>query len=154
MDTDIANIKEISLKLFSQLGIEEDAVTIETEDETILISAEAPEDERGLLIGRHAETLDSLQKIISLMVNNGRDFEDHIRILVDVGGYRKERFTSILEKAKELADIVKKTGEPKPISNLSPTERRQVHMFFATDDTINTYSQGEGEERSLFIALT
>lgn len=152
MDTD--KIKSFSVKLFSFLGIDENAVSIKVVEDTVYINVEVPEDERGLLIGRHAETLDSLQHTLSLMINNNKDFQDRTRILVDIGGYRQERFASILEKAKDLAEVVKQTGEPKPILNLTPTERRQVHMHFQDDETINTYSQGEGEERSLFIALT
>ena len=46
-------------------------------------------DDMGVLIGKRGQTLDSLQYLVSLVVN--KDTEDYIRVKVDTEDYRRRR---------------------------------------------------------------
>ena len=46
-------------------------------------------EEMGVLIGKRGQTLDSLQYLVSLVVN--KDAEDYIRVKVDTENYRQRR---------------------------------------------------------------
>ena len=46
-------------------------------------------DEMGVLIGKRGQTLDSLQYLVSLVVN--KESDDYIRVKVDTENYRKRR---------------------------------------------------------------
>lgn len=143
--------KDLLTKLLTSLDIDDNQIII-TEGDTITIDIAAEEDQKGILIGRHAQTLDSLQLILSLMLNNQK--EDHQRILLDISDYRKQRFLKIMDIADQVASSVTQTGEPKALPRLSPTERRQVHTHFSDNEKLTTFSQGEGQDRRLFISPT
>ncbi len=147
-------MEEQILEFLNKLSINNDSVTFEPEEGLLKISLLVPEDRKGLLIGRRGETLESIQLLISLMINNNKDRSQATRILLDIAGYREERLAKILEKAEEIAAYVEKTGSPRSLPNLSSTERRQVHTHFALSGKFTTYSQGEGDDRRLFISLS
>ena len=141
--------KDLIIKLLSDLGIEEDQILL-TEGDPITVDVTVDDDRKGILIGRHAQTLDSLQLILSLMVNNQK--EEHRRILLDISDYRKQRFEKIMDMADQVGATVAQTGQAKALPRLSPTERRQVHTHFSENEKLTTFSQGEGQDRRLFIA--
>lgn len=144
------NTNEKIYEFFEKLKIPQEKLTIEKQKETLNIKVDVEEDEKGLFIGRHAETLESLQRILSFIINN--DLEEHQSILLDIGGYREERLEKIMQKANEVSELALQTGQSMPLPRLSATERRQVHMQFAENEELTTFSQGEGEDRRLFIA--
>ncbi len=122
--------------------------TIDTE-ELVTITVEMDELEAGRLIGRFAQTLDSLQLIISLMINQG---EVHRHVLLDVAGYRARRLTTLESMVENAKNQVQQTGAPCVLPPLSPTERRQVHLMLENDAEFTSYSEGHGQDRRLFIA--
>ncbi len=144
--TDSANIK----KLFSFMDLSEDMVEIVEADDLVTVNLLVSEVEAGRFIGRYAATLDALQLIISMMINQGH--ENHLHVLVDAGGYRKRREQSLEEMASEAGEEVVRTGIPHSLPPLSATERRQIHLIFKDHETLTTYSEGEGQSRRLIIA--
>jgi spoIIIJ-associated protein len=146
------NVQENIYELLSYLGIPAEQVEIGQEGDTLKINLHIPEENAGIFIGRYAETLDGVQRVISAFVNNGR--ETHQAVIVDVAGYRERRYTKLSEMAERLAQEVKESGSPRSFpGGLSATERRQIHLLFSEDAELTTYSQGEGEGRRLFLAL-
>lgn len=142
---------EIALihSLFEFLGISSDKILIQ-EGDTINISIDVPESDAGIYIGHYAGTLDSLQTILSSMINNKK--EVHQPILLDIGGYRirrAERLAEILEAAK---NAVTETGIPQALPpSLSATERRQLHLMISQDENFTSYSEGVGQARQLIV---
>lgn len=124
--------------------------TAETE-ELVTITIEMDELEAGRLIGRFAETLDSLQLIISLILNNGQEIHKHI--LLDVAGYRSRRLITLQNIVENTKKQVRDSGLPCVLPPLSSTERRQVHLMLQDDAELISYSEGYGQDRRLFIAL-
>ncbi len=139
------------LELFSYLGIAPEAVEFIEEGDTLKINLHIPETDAGIFIGRYAETLDGVQRVVSAFINNGR--EVHQPVLVDVAGYRDRRYAKLTDMASRLAEEVRESGVPRAFpSGLSATERRQIHLLFSNDETLTTYSDGYGDSRRLYLA--
>jgi spoIIIJ-associated protein len=135
--------------LLGFFSITPDQIEVQTEEDLIKITINLDEVEAGRLIGRFASTLDSLQLILSLMLNHG-DFRHHV--LLDVAGYRGRRLETIqlmVDRAK--AEVVA-SGTPYAFPPLSATERREVHLMFKDDAEFTSFSDGYGQDRRLFLA--
>jgi len=105
-------------------------------------------DENALLIGKHGNTLSSLELILSLIVS--KENGDFVRVTIEVGGYKQEREAYLKELAEKLKEEVLSSGGEKTINSLKPWERRFVHMHLA-DSEVVTESTGEERERVLVI---
>ena len=66
-------------------------------------------DDMGILIGKHGQTLDSLQYLTNLVAN--KNSNERVRIVIDVEDYRDRRIETLTRLAGRLADKVKRTGE-------------------------------------------
>ncbi|MDP3994393.1 MAG: KH domain-containing protein [bacterium] len=142
-------VEETAKEILSLMGsnasisVEEDKT-----NEAVLVKVNAGE-ETGLLIGKHGETLYSLQTITGMIVQ--QKMGEWTRVVVDVGDWKEKQD----ERLKSLADqIVEKTiesGQPQPIYNLTAGQRRVVHMALAQNKDVITHSEGEGEDRYLVV---
>ncbi|MCK4588549.1 KH domain-containing protein [Candidatus Woesebacteria bacterium] len=117
-------------------------------NEAVRIDIET-EEETGLLIGRHGETIEAIQSILGMMLK--KKTGDWVRIIVDVGGWREKQEERLRDLATQTAERAKETGEGQPLYNLSPAQRRVIHLTLADDSDIETESVGEDEERYLII---
>ena len=106
-------------------------------------------DARGLLIGRHGQTLDALEYLVNRIV--GHKEEGASRIVLDAEGYRDRRRREVAETARRLAARVRETGQPQAMDPLSARERRVVHLTLASDPAVSTRSDGEGAMRHVVI---
>jgi len=105
----------------------------------------------GILIGRRGETLDALQYLTSLVVNNGKT--DYTKIMLDTEDYRKKREDTLKRLAARLADKVQKSGKRVVLEPMNPYERRILHATLQDYDNVYTYSEGEDPFRSVVVAL-
>ena len=103
----------------------------------------------SLLIGRNAETLRSLQYIVSTVLRNSE--AELTRVNIDIAGYKKQRAERIAKQAHEWIEEVRKTGDSK-VLNMNAADRRIVHRVASEYGDIRTFSEGEGRERKLTIA--
>ena len=143
-------IKEEISALVSQLGIEaeiEISVEEQAEDKIINIQLESPQ--AAFLIGFHGETLQSLQLVISFLCH--RILGQWAKVLVNVGDYRQKREEQLQRLALSLAMKAKFSGEVQTIPNLSPSERRFVHLVLSENPDVYSESEGEGKQRQLTI---
>ncbi|MCR4618852.1 MAG: protein jag [Lachnospiraceae bacterium] len=108
-------------------------------------------DEMGVLIGKRGATLDSLQYLVSLVVNKGR--EDYIRVKVDTENYRERRKETLENLAKNVAFKVKKTRRSLSLEPMNPYERRIIHAALQNDKYVTTHSEGEEPNRKVVISL-
>ncbi len=105
----------------------------------------------GILIGKRGQTLDSLQYLVSLVVN--KDSEQYIRVKVDTEDYRERRRATLENLAKNVSAKVKRTGRPYELESMNPYERRIIHSALQDNDYVYTYSEGEGTNRHIVVAL-
>ncbi len=108
-------------------------------------------DEMGVLIGKRGQTLDSLQYLVSLVVN--KDVEEYIRVKVDTENYRQRRRETLENLAKNIAYKVKRTKRPVSLEPMNPYERRIIHSALQNDRYVSTHSEGEEPFRRVVITL-
>ena len=130
---------------FFEINVEADVIL---NDDVIEISVPSTE-ANSLLIGKGAETLRSLQYLLSTTLRNNDAAIQ--RINLDIADYKKQRAEQLAEKARGWIEKVRQTGDSFVV-NLSASDRRIVHGVAAEYDDIRTFSEGEGRDRHLIIA--
>ena len=125
-----------------------DAKYIEAEH---TLDVELSGDEMGVLIGKRGQTLDSLQYLISLVVNKGTG--EYIRVKVDTENYRQRRKETLENLAKNISYKVKRTKRPVSLEPMNPYERRIIHSALQNDRYVTTHSEGDEPFRHVVVAL-
>lgn len=126
-------------------------IDIKYNEEEKSMDIELSGNEMGVLIGKRGQTLDSLQYIISLVVN--KESDSYIRIKVDTENYRERRKATLENLAKNLAYKVKRTRRPVSLEPMNPYERRVIHSVLQNDRYVETHSEGEEPYRKVVITL-
>ncbi len=108
-------------------------------------------DEMGILIGKRGQTLDSLQYIISLVVN--KESDSYIRVKVDTENYRERRKETLESLAKNIAYKVKRTRRSVALEPMNPYERRIIHSALQNDRYVETHSEGDEPYRKVVVTL-
>ena len=108
-------------------------------------------DEMGVLIGKRGQTLDSLQYLVSLVVN--KNTENYIRVKVDTENYRQRRKETLENLAKNISYKVKRTKRPVSLEPMNPYERRIIHSALQNDKYVTTHSEGDEPFRHVVVVL-
>ena len=108
-------------------------------------------DDSGYLIGYRGEVLNSLQDIISNIVNNNS--EERIRVVLNIGKYREKRTKGLNILADKIAKSVMKTGKSITLEPMSAFERKVIHTKLQEYENIDTHSIGEEPNRKVVIEL-
>lgn len=145
----LAQVGEAVDRLLSLMGTKASARVYEDKDnEAIRVDIETS-DEMGLLIGRHGETLASIETALGMMIR--QSVGEWVRIIVNVGDWRERQEDHLKEIAEQARDRAIQTGEPQSIYNLTPAQRRIIHLTLSESKDVETESQGEGLERYLIV---
>lgn len=118
-------------------------LSTESCDGGFIINADQSEDS-AILIGRNGRTMLALEYILKLVLR--KQGIHNVRILLNVDGYLARKTERLSNKAKELADTVRRTGEPIKL-RLPASERRIMHLALKESPDIETVSEGPGPER-------
>lgn len=124
-------------------------VDVKYDQEEKNMDIELAGDEMGVLIGKRGQTLDSLQYLVSLVVNKGT--EEYIKVKVDTENYRQRRKETLENLAKNIAYKVKKTRRPVSLEPMNPYERRIIHSVLQNDKYISTHSEGDEPFRRVVV---
>jgi len=103
----------------------------------------------SILIGRNAETLRSLQYMVSTILRNKQ--ADVERVNIDIADYKKQRAEKLAAQAREWIEEVRRTGTSH-VAHLNAADRRIVHNVASEYTDIHTFSEGEGRDRHITIA--
>lgn len=123
-------------------------ITVQTEDDIIV--ATIPSNERNsLLIGRGAETLRSIQSLLSATLRNKN--AALTRVNVDIADYKKQHADKVAEQARQWIEEVRNTASSK-VLDLNAADRWVVHHVASEYNDIITHSEGEGRDRRLIIS--
>lgn len=140
-------ITGIVSELLSKLEVEAKVETREESSDHFLVNIETKE--TGLLIGRHGETINSLQLLTGIILF--KKLGVWVHVVLDVGGYRKMREESIKEMVGRIVGEVESSGQSVVLPYLTPLERRIVHMLLAQNERVVSESMGEGKDRRVTI---
>jgi spoIIIJ-associated protein len=103
----------------------------------------------GLIIGKKGKTLEALQFMVNLMINNLTGSEK--KIILDIESYRDKREKALKKMSREMAQKVIKTGRPLTLEPMNPFERRLIHLTLQNDKRVTTKSEGQGIYRKIKI---
>ena len=104
----------------------------------------------GILIGKHGQTLDSLQYLTNLAANHGLT-EKRIHIVLDVEHYRNRREETLRRLASRLADKALRTRQRIMLEPMNRHERKIIHMALQEKRRVSTYSAGDEPFRKVVI---
>lgn len=143
-------VSEILENVLGLLGLEGSFEVVEGPEEVeVTIDANDP----GRLIGFRGETLDALQLIINLIVSKQVEEGKYKRVIVDVGGWRKNKEADLERRARNWVEEVKETGHPIELDPMPSWQRRIVHMIVSESEGVVSESVGEGKDRHLVLSL-
>ena len=108
-------------------------------------------DDMGVLIGKRGQTLDSLQYLVSLIINKKSD--KYLRVKLDTENYRERRKETLENLAKNIAFKVKRTKRSVSLEPMNPYERRVIHSALQNDRYVTTKSEGEEPFRHVVVML-
>ena len=135
--------------IFKAMKLDIEIEKSESEDGTIfnLIG-----DNLGILIGKHGQTLDSLQYLSNLAANRGLT-DNKVRVIIDIENYRSRREDTLRRLAMRLADKVRRTRERIVLEPMNRHERKIIHMALQDNYRVSTYSSGDEPYRKVVIEL-
>lgn len=143
-------IEALLLDLLKHLDITPKEVTITQDDtQTYQVDLKLSDQDTGILIGYHGDTIAALQLILALLFY--KQSGSWSRLIVNIGDYRQKRQESLEKMAQDTVQRVKFSGESIALFNLNPFERRVVHMCLADHPDVLTASEGEGRNRHLIV---
>jgi spoIIIJ-associated protein len=143
---DIKTIEGSIKKLIDHLGVNSDFELI-PDEKYLKLHFLTKEGSAGLLIGNKGKNLLSIQYVLNLIFR--KILEDKV-IIVDVDDWREKDEIRLKDLAERTAQRAIETKAPQNLYNLTPAQRRIIHMHLIDKDVI-TESKGEGIDRYMVI---
>lgn len=141
--------KKFLKSIFNNMGIKAEIIIKEVKDK---IEIQLKGSNMGILIGYRGETLDSLQYLVSLVINKDNNGE-YKRVIIDTENYRSKREETLKRLAIRMSQKVKKIRKVIKFEPMNPYERRIIHSVLQNDKNIKTYSEGDEPNRYVVIDL-
>ena len=134
-------------ELLTRIGIDG---TVESEFIDGSLHLNMKSDSTALLIGKHGQTLDAIERILNCIVNKNALAKK--KVFVNTEGYRERREQMLTDLAHQVAAKVKRTRQDATLSPMSAKDRRVIHLTLQDDDDVSTFSQGEGDMRRIVVS--
>jgi len=107
-------------------------------------------DESGRLIGRQGQTLSDLQYLLNRLLFQRDDKAP--KVTVDVGGYRAQLRETLVRKAKDAAEKVRRWGDVVELEPMNAFDRRVIHNALKDDPSVETHSvEVEGTNKKAIL---
>ena len=139
--------KDFLAEIFKNMSLDVLIEKFATSEDTVTLHLHGAD--LGILIGKHGQTLDSLQYLTNLVANKGQ--ENWTKIIIDIENYRKKRTDTLTKLALRLADKAKRRNERISLEPMNSHERKIIHMALQDDKRITTYSEGDEPYRHIVI---
>lgn len=136
-------------EFLSKMHGEKLVYSVEVKEEGIVVDITGKD--AGFLIGYRGEVMNSLQNVITNVVN--KDSKDKIRIMLNIGGYREKREKDLENLAVKIAASVIKTGKNITLEPMTAYERKIIHTKLQENSKVTTYSVGEEPHRKVVVGL-
>ena len=114
-----------------------------------IINLKIESDRNPILIGKNGSSLQALNELVRIAVNN--HFQKRYRILLNVSDYKEEKYSKLSSIAKRIAHEVQKTKVNAILDPMTADERRVVHNALTGMPHIRTESSGVGKHRQINI---
>lgn len=142
----IKSAEDYVLAVIDSLGIES---TVSTKLDGDFIRMTIDSTHNPILIGKNGKTLQAINELVKLAVNNR--FKRRFRILVDINGYKDNKYDKLMWRARKIAKEVQNSHTSVTLDPMPADERRVVHNALNKMSNIKTESKGEGTQRQVQI---
>lgn len=144
----IGRAKKFLSEVFSAMKIEVEINSAEDENDVLL---DLTGKNLGVLIGKHGQTLDSLQYLTNLAANK-IDAPERLHFILDVENYRQRRAETLRKLAKSVAEKAVRTRQPVKLEPMNRHERRVIHTALQNSKRVETHSTGEEPYRYIIVS--
>ena len=103
----------------------------------------------SILIGKNGKTLQSLNELTRIAVSN--HFKKRYRILLDINGYKNDKYDRLRKMARRIGHEVQKTKTNVTLDPMPADERRVIHNTLTNMPNIKTESTGFGKQRQIQV---
>lgn len=140
----------VTTKFLQVLGVPGEVICRDRrDDETPHLLVEILTPDSGLLIGEYGKTLRAVEHVLRLVLRS--HVGDAVRVMVDVNAYRVRQMDALRQRARIAAQRARMTGRAVPLKPMNPADRRVVHLALATEECVETESQGEASARRVIV---
>lgn len=140
-------------RMLEHMGIEEATVQVDATDELTQVHIQVSEEDSGLLIGYHGETLAAIQKVVQISYSTP---DKPLKVSVNVNDYKERRKIQLEENAHRAAMRVLESGRSYQFGYLPANERLIIHQYISENPELSklkSASTGDGANRRLEITL-
>lgn len=127
-------------------------VTMEFDNNEYFYRVKVDTNANAVLIGRQGRTLQDFNRLVRTATSSV--FKKHIRLMIDVNGYKEDRYEKIVRMAVRVAKDVRRTKVDAVLEPMPADERKAIHAALSDMKGITTRSEGEGAGRQLHIIYT
>jgi len=106
-------------------------------------------DNGGLVIGRHGQTIDSLETVTNSLLE--RVLPAGERLIIDCQGYRRRRQAQLLDIADKLMTRARKNCRPVSSDALPDSQIKIMQQLIEKSADIRVHSRGQGVLRKLVV---
>jgi len=138
--------EEFLERLFKLMGVDAQIEVFNRENDELFMKIHS--EDRGIIIGKHGETLDAIQYLLNV-ISSRKGYEKNLYL--DLDGYREKRKLYLKRVARKAASRAISTGKTVSLDPMSTVERRYVHNLLKKDPYITTKSEGREPKRRIVI---
>ncbi len=141
-------IREFMERVMAPLEIDYD-LDIHKKNRNIFVNILGAEEDLGIVIGKRGSTLDAIQYILSIIINQHSDV--YLRVILDCSNYRAKREKTLVELAHRMGNRALKSGRAVKLEPMNAAERRIIHTALQDLEGVRTHSEGQEPYRRVII---
>lgn len=139
-------MKEYLQNYFDGIHMEAE-IQIEMDGEYFRINLNT--ENNAILIGKNGQTLQAMNTVLKSAVSS--EFKRRVGVLIDINGYKEEKYQKVCSLAQRVAKTVQRTKTTAVLDPMPADERKAIHNCLSNMKYISTVSEGEGNQRRLKI---
>ena len=143
-------VKELVEKVISLMGLD---LEVYVEEREIDFFVNVTGNDSALFIGKHGDSIEQFQTIVTNIYNNGKPREEFKKITVDSNNYIVKREETLTNLAKRTAGKVIREHKDFKFEAMNSYERRIIHSALANHDKVITESYGNEPNRYVVVKL-
>lgn len=143
-------LKNLVTNLIEKMGFSPSVeVTAGDEEELTYYCSIRVEKDQNFLIGQHGINLAALQHLVRILAR--KETIEKMNIVVDVNDYFVEKRSLLEKEVTRAVDEVLQNNASVSLRPMLPYERKIVHAFLSSHQSVTTESVGEGEARKVMV---
>lgn len=127
-------------------------VEIEVSEDNDFFHVNLNAENNAILIGKNGQTLQSINMVLKSATSS--EFKRRIGVLIDINGYKEEKYQKVCTLALRVAKSVQRSRTDATLDPMPADERKAIHNYLSNMKNISTVSEGEGNQRRLKIVYT